>query len=252
MMLARMSVLLVAAVSPLGAWAAGNLSYGQVGGEAQQMMEYGHDAVRMSQRGQAQWMLYKDKEQTLYVIDDSKKSYQKVTKEMAQQLGKQVDAMKSQIEAQMAMLPPEQREMMRGMMPKIPDIAQQHNYRVENDGKAREVASYACQPILVYDNDEPSEALCIASLKDLKVTSQDFALLKRMGETMSSFAAQFGAGSMAAVMDKIDGIPVEHRKAGSETAQSVLLRVGQEEPKPERMSVPKGYAEQSLMQGFGQ
>ena len=250
-MKARIGSMLALLACPLGSWAAGYLAYGPVGGETQQMMEFGHDAVRMSQRGEGQWMLYKDKEKTLYVVDDSRKSYQKVTQQMAEELARKVDAMKRQIEAQMAMLPPEQREMMRSMMPKMPGMTEPHSYRVEIDGKPRQVAAYTCQPYLVYDNEQPSEALCIASLKELGVAAQDFALLKRMGQTMSSFAAQFGAGSMSAVLDKIDGIPVEHRQPGAAQAQSVLLQVGQQEPELQRMSLPEGYTEQSLMQGFG-
>lgn len=247
MKLARTGLGLALGFLPLVSMAAGNLSYGQPGGETQQLLEFGSDAVRMSQQGQPLWMLYKDKDQTLYIVDDSKKSYQKVTQEAADALGKKVAAMQKQINDQLANLPPQQREMMKGMMPKMPDLMQAHEFRVEKDGAKRKVGEYDCQPYIVYDNDKPSQALCLASIKAVGISADDFALFKKMGQTMSSMASQFGAGSMAAVMDKIDGIPVEHRKPGAQSPQAVLLHAGSKAPDPKRLSVPAGYKERPLM-----
>ncbi len=247
---ARISMGLAWLLLPVMGFADGHLAYGPPGGQPQQMMEFAEGAVRMSQQGEAQWMLYRDEEKTLYIIDDAQRSYHKVTRQMAQDMAERVSAMQAQIEQQMAMLPPQQREMMKSMMPKLPDMAQQHSYRVEKDGAPRQSGAYNCQPFTVYDNDQASELLCLAAVKDVGVAKADFELLKRMGETMSSLAAQFGAGSMAAVLDKIDGLPVEHRKPGDSAPQAVLLSSGNKAPEAARMSLPEGYSEKPLMPGM--
>lgn len=247
MNMARVGLGLAVAALPLSVIAAGNLSYGKPGGKTEQLLEFGKDVIRMSQQGQPEWMLYTDKDKTLYVVDDGSKSYQKVTPETAAQLGQKIDAIKKQFEEQLANIPPQQREMMKGMMPKMPSFAQQTEYRVEKSGKARKVGQYDCQPYTVYEDDKPSETLCLASIKDVGVSKADFALFKNMGETMSGLAAQFGAGSMAAVMDKIDGIPVEHREPGAQSPQAVLLHAGDKAPDSERLVVPAGYQEKPLM-----
>ena len=231
------------------ACAAGTLSYASPGSEARQLLEIGASAVRMSQKGQDQWMLYHDGDKTLYVVDDRNRSYNRVTKEAANALSQQVAALKKQIEQQLAMLPPEQREMMKGMLPQAPDLSS-HSFRVEKGEGTREVAGYPCQPVTVFDNDKPSEELCLASVKAVGLEDADLALLRRMGEAMSAMAAQFGAGSMAAVLDQMDGVPVEHRDPGAEQAKAVLIEVDHKAPEDQRLSVPQGYTERPLFPGM--
>ena len=255
---AAAGVLCAGLISSFSALAGGTLSYGQPGtaakAEAQpaQVLEIGDTAVRMSQRGQAQWMLYQDGEKTLYIVDDTKRSYSKVTKQMADQLAAQISGMKAQVEAQLANLPPQQREMMKGMMPKLPDFNLDHTYRIEKSGDARKVGVYNCQPITVFDNDKATEELCLAKIKDVGLKQADMDLLKRMGEALSRMAANFGAGSMAAVLDKIDGVPVEHRKAGDKVAQAVLIKADASTPAANRFTLPEGYSEQALFPGMPQ
>ncbi len=231
------------------ACAAGTLSYASPGSEQRQLLEIGANAVRMSQQGEAQWLLYHDADKTLYVVDDTSRSYNRVTAEAANALSQQVAALQKQIEQQLAMLPPEQREMMKGMLPQAPDLSS-HTFRVEKGEGRREVGGYSCQPVTVFDNDKPSEELCLASVKAVGLKVSDMALLKRMGEAMSAMAAQFGAGSMAAVLDQIDGVPVEHRAPGAERAKAVLKEVDHETPDAQRLSLPQGYTERPLFPGM--
>lgn len=231
------------------ACAAGTLSYASPGSDGRQLLEIGADAVRMSQQGGGQWLLYHDADKTLYVVDDNSRSYNRVTEDAAKALSQQVEALQKQVEQQLAMLPPEQREMMKGMMPQAPDFSS-HTFRVEKGEGTREVGGYNCQPVTVYDNDKPSEELCLASIKAVGLKTADLALLRRMGEVMSAMAAQFGAGSMAAVLDQIDGVPVEHRAPGAEQAKAVLKEVDNDAPDAQRLSLPQGYTERSLFPGM--
>lgn len=226
--------------------AAGNLSYGPVGGKAQQMMEIGDGVMRMSMQGQSQWMLYRDDQQTVYMVDDAQRSYTKLDKQAAQQLNQQVTQMQKQIEAQLSALPPEQRAMMKSMMPAMPQLMEKHNYSVKKTGEEKQIQSWACQVYTVYDNGEPTDEFCVAPVKKLGVSQSDFELMKRMSTVLGSLAAQFGAGSMAAVIDKLEGMPVAFGSAGKQP-KSVLLRVGKETPDAARMMLPPDYKEQSLM-----
>ena len=237
-------LLLVATV----ATAAGKLSYGPPGGQAGQFIEIGQSAVRMSHQGRGQWMLYRDGDQALYIVNDRDRSYQRVDAEMLDSLSRQIQAMQAQVEAQLAQLPPEQREMMRGMMPKLPNHSQA-DYSVEFGDEQRKVSGFACRPLVVKNGGEPVEEICLASIDELKLSESDLNLLKRMGDTMGEMAASLGAGSMAAVMEASDGVPVEHRKAGAEQAESVLLKVEREAQPAGRFTVPEGYEEKPLIPG---
>jgi hypothetical protein len=206
----------------------GLLGYGRPGTSAQQFLEMSTDAVRMSQPGQAQWMLYRDAEKTVYIVDDGQRSYQRMDKEMAAKLQAQIKAIKMQLEAQLAMLPPEQREMMKGMMPAVPDFGARH-YTVETYGDPRKVAGYTCQPVRVLEDGKPSEEICLAKM-----------------------ASSFGAGSMAAVLEKMDGVPVEHRRPGAASAELELLELNHDKQAPERFALPAGYAQRSVFPGMGE
>lgn len=231
--------------------AEGKLTYGTPGGQAGQYMEIGQSAVRMSQGGQAQWMLYREAEKALYIVDDGQKSYQKVDREMIDSLKRQIDAMRAQIDAQMAQLPPAQREMMRGMMPQVPDFSPAE-YTIEMGDGQREVAGFQCRPLIVKENDTPVEEMCLASVEELKLTRGDLKLLQSMGQTMGDLAASFGAGSMAAVMKRNDGVPVEHRKPGEAQPRSVLLKVDRGAQPAERFKLPSGYTAKPLYPGMPQ
>ena len=63
-------------------------------------------------------------------------------------------------------------------------------------------------------------------------------------------ASQFGAGSMAAVLDQMDGVPVEHRAPGAKQAKATLVKVDTAAPDAARLSLPEGYSERPLFPGM--
>ncbi len=245
----RMSGLLGLLLASSLALAEGKLSYGREGAAPSQFLEIGANAVRMSQAGQGQWMLYRDQDRTLYIVDDSQRSYQKVDAALVKSLKQQISRMQAQIEAQLAALPPEQRQMMQGMMPRMPDF-EQGNYSVKLGKDKRQAAGYSCRPLVVMQDDTPVEEMCLAAISELKLSKSDLALLERMGKTMGELAASFGAGSMAAVMEAKEGIPVEHRDPGAPHPRSVLLEVEPGAQPAERFSLPEGYKPQPLFPGL--
>lgn len=139
--------------------------------------------------------------------------------------------------------------MMQGMMPKMPDF-EQGNYSVRLGKENRQAAGYSCRPLVVLQDDQPIEEMCLAAISDLKLSKADLKLLERMGKTMGELAASFGAGSMAAVMEASEGIPVEHREPGAAQPRSVLLKVEPGTQPVERFALPAGYKPQPLFPGF--
>lgn len=213
------------------------------------ILEVGSQSVRMQRAGDTQWMLYRDTQRRFYLVDDSRKSYQQMDESTGKALQQQLSAIQQQMEAQLAAMPPEQREMMRQMMPKLPGAASGSQYRVEETGDPREVAGYACQPVTVYKDDKADEALCLAQPKALGVAAEDFAVLKRMGELMSEVAASFGAGSMAAVLKAMEALPVEHRKPGAAKPSARLQSSESGAIAADRFAIPEGYQQRALIPG---
>lgn len=244
-----MALLLGVCASAAGAQ--GRLNYGPPGGSTEQVLEIGVDAVRMTQSAATTWLLYRDDEAALYIVDDGQRAYQKVDQAMAEALMEQIRTMQAAVEAQLAMLPPEQREMMRSMMPPVPDYSAA-SYRVELLQGRHKAAGYACRALRVLKDDKPLEQMCLVSVEALKLKPADLALLKRMSATMSQVAADFGANAMAAVLEEVDGIPVEHRDPGADRAKLVLLGIERGMPPAGRFKVPAGYRQQAMFPGAPQ
>ena len=224
------------------------LEYSETGGGLN-VLEVGHQAVRMQQQGESQWMLYRHDEKAFYLVDSEQRSYQKMDQSTGQAMNQQLQALQAQMEAQLAGMPPEQREMMKQMMPKMPGLGQPVEYTVKPSGDTRKVAGYSCQPVTVFKEGEPEEELCLGSPKELGIAQNDFALLKGMGELMSEVAASFGAGSMAAVLEEMDGLPVEHRAPGAKEPKATLTASRDAKLDAERFALPAGYSERELIPG---
>lgn len=227
------------------AGAEGMLSYGPPGGPESQRLEIGAAAVRMSRADSASWLLYRDDEQAIYIVDDAQRSYQRVDRSAAESIMAQIKRLQAEVERQLAALPPDQREMMRSMMPKVPEFTP-GSYRLdvqENEGKA---AGYACKNVIVYRDESAVEEMCLSRVKALGLVDQDMQMLKRMGGILSQVAANFGADAMATVLEKVEGIPVEHRDPGARQAKLQLLKVQSGTQPERRFSVPQGYQQQSL------
>lgn len=222
------------------------LAYGTPGAAPMQFLDAGAGAVRMSQTGESSWMLYRDADKTVYIVNDEQRSYHRIDKDMARQMGEQIAAMQAQVEAQMAMLPPAQREMMRQMMPQMPSMATAE-YTVRVSDKTRKAGLWSCRDVTVLADGQPEEELCLADIKALKVPAGEYALMKRMGQTLGELAATFGAGSMAAVLDKLDGLPVEQRKPGASSPQAVLMEVIDKAHPAGHFKLPDGYSEAPLI-----
>lgn len=237
-------------IACMPALADGRLAYGAPGAPPSQLLEFTASAVRMSQLGSAQWLLYRDQDQVIYLIDDAQRSYQRIDEDLADNLQQQLAKVRAQLEAQLAQLPPEQRAMMKQMMPALPQLAQA-KYSVQERNVQRTVNGFACREVVVMKDGEVAEEICLAALKTLDISKRDFALLKRMGKTMGAVATGFGAGSMAAVLEQIEGVPVEHRRPGAAKAEAQLLELNHERQPKQRFELPQAYSERAFFSGLG-
>lgn len=197
------------------------------------------------------------KDQKLYGLDATRKSYTVVNKAEMDRMGGQLGEMRKKMEAQMANMTPEQRAMMEQMMGKMggagPGKAPAKR-DVTSTGRTETVGGYKCTLWEVKVDGVKESELCAAAPGSLPGGSEMMNTMREMGEMLKGLTQ--GLGSMArktaadawADLAKIGGIPIltrdfEDGKATSETRLSVIRS---ESVAASMFDVPAGYKERKL------
>jgi hypothetical protein len=181
------------------------------------------------------------------VIDHGKKKYMRIDAETAAQAGAAMsDAMK-EMEARLAELPPEQREMAKQFMPKLPGGASKLPVIAsQKTGKSDSVQGVSCEIMTVTMDGEALGDACVTS-KSLALSDADQQTMKTMFADMSRLASSF-AGSGAAAgqqFSALDGMPLRWRDADSGRVTEMRIDA-KAAVDAAAMEIPAGYAEQEI------
>jgi hypothetical protein len=199
---------------------------------------------------------------TMYIIDDSDKSYIVFDKETMAQLAQQMTAAMARVKEQLAKLPPEQRAQMEEMMGKNPMMAmdgKQWVVEVVDTGKSDKVDGRACRIWDVKRNGELDDQLCVApysSLPGKENFQQVFANFAKVFEEMAKSVPML-SGMMSnefSAQTKVNGFPVRSRgyEEGKLGDSEQLVKVWREEAIPASMfEVPAGYKVKKMPMGPG-
>jgi Domain of unknown function (DUF4412) len=186
---------------------------------------------------------------TMYIVDDSDKSYVVFDKATMEQLATKLNAAMEQMKDQLAKMPPEAREQMEQMMgtgAKTVDAV--------DTGKSDKVDGRACKLWDIKRNDELDDQICVvpyASLpgkENFQVMFQNFArVFEEMAKSVPALSGMMS--SEFAAQSKVNGFPVRTRgyegaKLGDEEQ---LVKVWREESIPASMfEIPAGYKVKSM------
>jgi hypothetical protein len=196
---------------------------------------------------------------TLYVIDDADKSYIAFDKATMEKLAVKINEAMSQMQEQLAKLPPEQRAQMEAMLPAMGGGDKQWVVEAVDTGKSDKVDGRACRVWDVKRNGELDDQMCVVAYSSLPGKENFQAMFANFAKVFEEMAKsvpmlsgmmtnEFGAQA------KVNGFPVrtrgyENGKLG-DTEHNV--RVWREETIPASMfEVPAGYKQKQMPMGPG-
>jgi len=194
---------------------------------------------------------------TLYIIDETDKSYVLVDKATLEQLAKKLAESMEQMKEQLAKLPPEQRAQMEQMIPGM--SGQERKWTVEaiDTGKSDKVDGRNCRLWDIKREGELDDQWCVVAYTALpgkEDFSAVFASFAKVFEEMAKTVPML-SGMMSNEFDaqtKVNGFPVRSRsyENGKLGADEHLMREWREEAIPASMfSVPAGYKQKQMPMG---
>ena len=201
------------------------------------------------------------KNDTMYIIDDSDKTYIVFDKATMQAVAQKISDAMEKMKEQMAKLPPEQRAQMEQMMgPAMGMQGKPRTVDVAATGKSDNVNGRACKVWDVTRDGKLDEQLCVASyaiLPGKENFQQVFASFSKIFEDMAKSVPML-SGMMSNEFDalaKVGGFPVRSRayENGKLGGVETLVKDWREEAIPASMfEVPTGYKQKQLPMGPGQ
>jgi hypothetical protein len=202
--------------------------------------------VAMALKGaKALRILFLEKEDLLRIVDDTGQAY--VDLEGGLQKG-----MASQMEKQMAKMPPEQREMARQMMESTVKQAKLPPPEYVWTDQKETIKGYECTRVDVMRGGEKRGDYWGTPSEDFKITKEEQASVVKMHESLDGsgiVVKEGGGGSRAFLWDSSrDGYPIRTHcyDHGTMTLELELVSSDRRAPPKELFEVPKGYKKGSF------
>lgn len=189
---------------------------------------------------------------TMYIVDDSDKSYIVFDKATMEQLAQQLGAAMERMKQQLAKLPPEQRAQMEQAMANVPGMGspdQKWTVELADTGKSDKIDGRTCKIWDVTRNGELDEQICVvpySALPGKENFQQVFAKFAKVFEEMAKSVPML-AGMMTNEFTahvRTNGYPVRTRayEDGKLGSEETLVKVWREEAIPASMfDIPAGY-----------
>lgn len=202
------------------------------------------------------YALFRD--QTLFNVNSKSKTYTKMDSEALAAMGNRMKSAMSQMQAQMANMPPEQRAQIEKMMGKQMGgaaPAAKPKRTLTNTGKTEKTAGYTCTVWNETVDGVLDTQLCVVPPGALKGGDELFAALKEFGKFMREFADAMPHGqrdSNNSDYERINGIPVITRdiEGGKPVRETRVTASRTESLGAAVFELPKGYT-QKKMPGLG-
>ena len=201
-------------------------------------------------------MIFRGDKEKLWTIDGEQKSFQEITKEDLQEMNDQMAAAKSNMEAAMKEMPPEQRAAVeKAMSGRLPSMAQQTERTVKPLGQKKVVNGFETAGYAVYRGGVLEEEVWAASPKALDLGAGDFAAFKELADFfgagipgMDDLVGRFAKDFDEPAENQVPGFPVltiGKDPSGKEIWRSELIKVVEGTIDPSRFELPKGFKNES-------
>jgi uncharacterized protein DUF4412 len=224
-------------------------------------LDANHMRTQMTGRGGGEnGVVFDGTKQTLYIIDDTKKTYSEITKDDLDRMAAQLAQVQQQMQGAMANMSPEQRAqieaMMRGRggrgMPGMPAPAAKPTYKKTGTDK---VGKWTCDKYEGYQGDRKTSEVCTVAPTALGLSESDFAVTKEFAKFFSGVMPNMSdrVFSLGSLEDRgFVGVPIRtisYGADGSVTNTSELTDITHQNIPDSTFAPPTGYAKQDM--GFG-
>ncbi|MEZ5500835.1 MAG: hypothetical protein R3E77_15585 [Steroidobacteraceae bacterium] len=196
------------------------------------------------------------RDQQIYIIDHVKKTYMHLDRKQLEAMGDRLGEMRKQMEAQLAKLPPEQRQMVEQMMRgKMGATVDQPKLRIEASDHRGSAAGADCRFWNIWRGERLDSALCVASpakldggvelMQTMKTLAAYFAGMRKAMERSGFMPPDNGFEQL----ENIDGLPVINQRydaLGKLQSEIRTETIRRETIATSRFTVPDGYKEERL------
>jgi hypothetical protein len=216
-------------------------------------------AETAGQAGESQTVVFDGAKQTLWLINDGRKTYSELTKADADRLGGQMSDAMAKMQEQLKGLPPEQRAQIEAMMKGrgMPGMtggqAPKTEYRKTGTDK---VGSWTCDKYEGSQNNQKVSELCTVEPRTLGFSLADFQVTKQMAEFFRKLVPQ-GADSMFTVgtpeEQGYNGVPVRRVtfRNGQQQSMSETTEARRQTFPASVFEVPPGFQKEAFGGGRG-
>jgi len=223
-------------------------------------LDKNHIRAESHDNGTTQVFLFDATKQTALIIDMNKKSYTEITKADAERLRQQMDSAMGQMQAQLANLPPEQRQIVEQMMRArggLPGANAQQapkiQYRAAGSDK---VGQWTCTKYEGFVGQQKTAEVCTVDPKEFGLTATDLDVARQLADFLKAMAP--GASDRmflnGTVQDQgFAGIPIRHTSYSNGAVESVseLVEFRKEAIPASTFDAPAGFRKEALPTGPG-
>lgn len=201
-------------------------------------------------------VVYRGAEDEVLFVDNSKKQYYTIDRKTMENMGKQLAAARAQMEEALKQVPEAQREMMKRMMPAMPEKPAIPEFRVEKTSEKKEVNGFNATKAIIYSDGVKTAEVWLAPLNKVKGAEELMTSTKAFGEFFSEMMEQLAgmnqmqdsSQQLMTQMGKLDGFPVVTRnfENGKHVSTTTLSGVEEKKLPASEFNAPAGYKKQKL------
>jgi hypothetical protein len=211
-----------------------------------------------AETGDGQTVIFSGPKQTLWIVNDGRKSYNEITKADVDRMGGQINDAMARMQEQLKALPPAQRAQIENMLkgrgvPGIGGAPPKIEYRKTGSDK---VGSWTCDKYEGMRNGQKVNELCTVDPKVLGFAISDFQVARQLmdffGKLVPAAADQmFTIGTMEE--QGFSGVPVRRITFSSDQRQSVseMTQATRQAFAAATFEVPSGYQKEAFGLGRG-
>jgi len=262
MMIFRSVLLLVASGLVNSSMAASIATYEvKAGGQAPQTMKVYLDkgfAMVKNAGGRNTDMLFRSADETMFIIDHSRKSYIEMNPKIMQKTMKKVSGMMAMLQAQLKNLPAAQRQKMQQMLGGAgagAGTAKKASVKLQKTGKTGRFAGIDCQQYFITSEDGKAQA-CFGSERAVGLSGAEVSTLHALyqfGEKMAKSASSFlGNNNPAAFMPSggLPGVLMYSKEMQGRSSEAKMLKIEHKTVAAGFYRTPAGYT-RTAMPGVG-
>ena len=208
-------------------------------------------------------VIFDGKSQEMTIVNHKERSFMQLDRKTIEQLSAKIGDAMAQMEAQLAQMPPAQREMMERMMKdKMPTQAQAApEPSILRTGVSDTVAGYKAEKIELAMPGGEKHELWVAPWKELKGSEGIADAFNGMSQLFDKMLSAFSQGPMGGMMSErmssgwldqlhaLGGFPVmtrELNRAGKVVSETALQGIEEQDLAAADFKAPKGYKRQKI------